>query len=133
MSGNDDGGFGVPPLVGGGGSSGEEESRYRPVVTDFGLDLEDMQELHPVEPCELGALDWATLAARAAVLLAFAVAYVLVLVNVCRGTRLKNWRLYAVASACVAAWLAAGAYQDHVDECFAHLVHVVPQRVSIYW
>ncbi len=113
-----------------GGSGGMVDSR--PVVHDHDGMFEESQELHPPEPCHKELFDWCLLAARCSVLLLFLVAFVLVLVNVCRGTRLKNWRLYCVVSLCIFLWLSMGLYLDHVDEC-VHLIDVAPQRMSIYW
>ncbi len=84
-----------------------------------------------MEPCEKNVVDWILGGSRCAILLLFVVSYVLVFINVCRGTRLKNWRLYCVVSVCVFLWLGMALYVDHIDEC-THLVHLSPQRASIY-
>ena len=56
-----------------------------------------------------------------------------VIVNIIRGSRLKNWRLYLVVALVLFCWLGLSLYQDHIDEYFVHAIYRFPQRRSIYW
>lgn len=82
---------------------------------------------------EVSLLEWILFVSRCLVILIFLVAYTLVFINVARGTRLKNWRLYCVVALSLFCWLALSLYQDHIDEYFVHGIYRFPQKRSIYW
>jgi len=49
-----------------------------------------------------------------------------------RGSRLKNWRLYLLASSLLFLWLTLSLYQDRIDEFTVGALEP-PQARSIYW
>ena len=87
-----------------------------------------MYVLYAFQDYEMSTVDLITFGSRCAVLFLFVVSLVLVFVNVARGTRLKNWRLYCVVALVIFTWLALSLYQDHIDEYIVHQIYRFPQR-----
>lgn len=114
--------------------SNDPDNRFRPFdPTLISPDYEDFEELHPPMDYELEAIDWATMISRGVIILIFLIAYILVFVNVARGNKLKNWRLYSLVALTLFCWLSMAFYQDHIDEYFVHKVTIFPAPRSIYW
>ena len=99
------------------------------VLSDFSDNEEDFAAVND----ELEPLEIILFICRCAIVLIFIITYILVFVNVARGTRLKNWRLYCLTALILFCWLALSLYQDHIDEHFVHAIYRVPQSRSIYW
>ena len=64
---------------------------------------------------------------RCAVTIVTAVMFVLVIVVVAKGIRLKSWRLYLITTLILFAWLAMSLYQDHIDQYYVYLLECEAQ------
>ena len=111
----------------------DEDRLNRPLNPTILDDYEDSEENYSPQNPDLTVLDWILLVSRCLIILIFLVSYILVFVNVARGTRLKNWRLYCVVALAMFCWLAMSLYQDHIDEYFVHAIYRFPQKKSIFW
>jgi len=57
-----------------------------------------------------------------------------ILVNICRGNRLKSWPLYLCVTMSVFCWIAMTLYQEKIDEfCLEKLKELEPLYITIYW
>ena len=96
---------------------------YRPLDPRIHDEHEDYEELYPKEDYDLQLADIITMVCRCSVILLFIISYVFVFINVARGHRLKNWRLYILVALVLFCWLAMSLYQDHIDLYFVQEVH----------
>ena len=111
-----------------------DEDRFNPRQPGFGRpDFQDYEELYPIEERELEPLEQFLLIFRCFTVLLFVLLLVVVILNVFRGNRLKNWRLYVLTALSLLAWLVLSLYQDHIDQYFVHAIYRFPQSRSIYW
>ena len=95
----------------------------RPLDPRTNADYQDYEELYPVEDYDLELVDILTMAARVAIIIIFIVSYIFVFINVARGHRLKNWRLYVLVALVLFCWLGLSLYQDHIDQYFVHAIY----------
>lgn len=95
----------------------------RPDRDDYNYREEDFEENHEAEPYDMELSDWLLLVSRCLVVLIFVVSYLFVFINVARGHRLKNWRLYVLVALVLFCWLVLSLYQDHIDVYFVQEIH----------
>ena len=90
------------------------------------------EEYYPPQEYDLQTIDYVLMSIRCAITLLCVISIVLIFVNLCRGIRIKSWRLYVLTSLIVFGWLALTLYRDHIDEYYGHYVYRFPQTRSIY-
>ena len=83
-------------------------------------DLEGMEEIHaPHEGCDFEAngVNKNFFIIRCVTLLCCLIGIILVIINLCRGNRLKSWRLYFLVATSVFGWIALTLYESIDDLC----------------
>merc|ERR1719266_2337435 len=98
-------------------------------------DLEKMEETHrPYEGChfEENGVNRDFFIIRCVTLFCCLVGIILVLVNLCRGNRLKSWRLYILVATSVFVWIALTLYESVDTICSGFLIRDA-STFSIYY
>lgn len=110
------------------------QDALNPQIADNDNLLLDEVEAKLEEICgELRDNDLAFFIVRCFALFFCLVGIIIILVNICRGNKLKSWPLYLFVSISVFLWVAMTLYQDKIDEfCLNKFEELEPLYVSIY-